>query len=188
MILAYDTETTGKYNFNLPHDHPSQPHICQFAGVLVTGDKRILHEISIPIKPDGWVLTEELTAIHGWTTEDCEKYGMPIEEVVKLFHHLQSLATIKVGHNLGFDEKMMLRSGATLLDVPIYDTMHKSTGVCKIPKASGGYKWPKLNEAYKHFFGKEFEGAHNAMKDIKATLAIYFKLRELEHESGTYSS
>lgn len=181
MIFAYDTETTGKYNFKLPPDHPSQPHICQFAGVLVTGDKRIIQEISIPVKPNGWKLTEELTAIHGWSQEDCEKYGMPIEEVVKLFHHMQSLATIKVGHNLGFDEKMMQRSGATLITerMPIYDTMFKGTDVAKIEKVGGGYKWPKLGELYQHLFGVELQNAHNAMVDIKATLRIYFKLREM---------
>lgn len=47
----------------------------------------------------------------------------------------------------------------------------------------GGYKNPNLQEAYKHFFGVEFEGAHDAMADVRACRDVFFKLNELE-ENG----
>ena len=31
--------------------------------------------------------------------------------------------------------------------------MKLSTDICKLPSPRGGYKWPKVEEAHKHFFG-----------------------------------
>jgi len=31
-----------------------------------------------------------------------------------------------------------------------------------------------LSEAYRHAFGKDFDGAHDAMSDIRATKDVYF--------------
>lgn len=42
------------------------------------------------------------------------------------------------------------------------------------------YKNPRLIEAYQHFFQKDFEGAHDAMADVRACRDVYFKLHELK--------
>jgi hypothetical protein len=52
--------------------------------------------------------------------------------------------------------------------------MLSSTGICKIPKKQG-YKWPKLSEAYQHFFGEELKDAHDALVDVMACKRIYFE-------------
>ena len=50
--------------------------------------------------------------------------------------------------------------------LPTYCTMNEMTDVCKLPgKFAGKYKWPKLQEAYRHAFGKDFDGAHDALAD-----------------------
>lgn len=41
------------------------------------------------------------------------------------------------------------------------------------------YKNPRLSEAYQHFFNKDFEGAHDAMADVRACRDVYFELRKL---------
>jgi hypothetical protein len=56
--------------------------------------------------------------------------------------------------------------------------MKASTDLCKLPSQfkRGGYKWPKLQEAYKHFFGEEFASAHDAMADLRACRRVFFHL------------
>ena len=41
-------------------------------------------------------------------------------------------------------------------------------------------KAPKLHEAYKHFFERDLDGAHDAMTDCLACKDIFFKIREIE--------
>jgi len=47
------------------------------------------------------------------------------------------------------------------------------TPICDIPGPYGP-KWPRLQEAHKHVFGKEFDGAHDALADVIACKNIYF--------------
>ena len=41
---------------------------------------------------------------------------------------------------------------------------------------SRGYKMPKLVELYKHFYGCEFDNAHNADGDVRALLRCLSKM------------
>ena len=74
------------------------------------------------------------------------------------------------------DDIQTLRS---VIDIskPRFCTMKSTTDICRIPSPRGGYKWPKLGEAYKHFFGEELQGAHDAMNDVRAAMRIYFHLK-----------
>jgi len=38
------------------------------------------------------------------------------------------------------------------------------------------YKNPSLQEAYRHLFGRNFVGAHDAMADVRACRDVYFAL------------
>jgi DNA polymerase III epsilon subunit-like protein len=61
--------------------------------------------------------------------------------------------------------------------------MHAATPVCKIlhakPRHDQDYKWPKLSEAYRYFFGRALEGAHDALVDVKACRDVYFEMKRL---------
>ena len=41
-------------------------------------------------------------------------------------------------------------------------------------------KLPKLTEAYQHFFGKDFDGAHSAMANVNAYIEVYFEIKDIE--------
>jgi DNA polymerase-3 subunit epsilon len=47
-------------------------------------------------------------------------------------------------------------------------------------KVMGGKSGHTLGEAYKHFTGKDFENAHNAIHDVRACLEVYFGIQDLE--------
>ena len=51
-----------------------------------------------------------------------------------------------------------------------------------------GWKMPKLIEAYKHFTGREMEGAHSALCDAKGCMEVYFAIQELQQEPAQASA
>jgi len=50
-------------------------------------------------------------------------------------------------------------------------------------KVIGG-KYPKLIDAYRHFFGGMFEGQHSAMGDVNACIVVYFAIKDLESQKA----
>ncbi len=55
-------------------------------------------------------------------------------------------------------------------------TMQSTTNFCAI-EGYYGYKWPKLSELHIKLFGKDFEEAHDASIDIKATAKCFWELK-----------
>lgn len=56
--------------------------------------------------------------------------------------------------------------------------MKISTNICKLPNARGGYKWPKVEEAHKHFFGdvgyvEKHRGADDAFHEADIVFKLY---------------
>lgn len=177
-ILFFDVETNG-----LPKNG-KQPNICQFAAIVQNKDKAIKY--SNIIKPNGWTIPDETAKIHGITTERAHDEGVPIAEVLAWFWNAVANCETIVAHNLYFDERVILaesaRQGLPFENITIgkYCTMRKTKSLCELPLTDkqaaagfGGFKNPKLQEAHLHFFGKEFENAHNAIADVKACRDIY---------------
>jgi len=63
-----------------------------------------------------------------------------------------------------------------------------ATQILKIPPTSKmisqglihQFKPANLRESYRHFFGNDFENAHNAMADVNACIAVYFAIKDME--------
>lgn len=187
MYLFFDTETTNLYNLKAPHDDPSQPHIVQLAACLtdamgnVMGSMNMIIASPVPSEP-------KALEAHGITDEIVKRFGMPLTEALNTFWMLQEKAETLIGHNVSFDRKMLRtafhRAGlhnflAEFEKRRTFCTMQASTPLCKLP-GSRGYKWPKLVEAYRHFFDEELEGAHDAMIDVMACKDVFFALRALK--------
>jgi len=186
MKLFFDTETTGFVKTGLHLGHIEQPRIVQLAAVLTDEHGKELSSLNSIIEPEDFEIPEEATKVHGITTEYARKYGADIKGALGMFMILATKADLLVCHNVAFDLAMIqielvrkpmgIPAAESLKQFPVYCTMKESTNVCKIPKASGGYKWPKLSEAYRHAFGKDFDGAHDAMADTRAMKELYFWL------------
>ena len=199
MIIIYDTETTGLPLWNKPSEHPDQPRIVQLAALLTDDDGNKQASMDLLIRPDGFTIPEEVTKIHGISTERATACGVTISEALSVFFSLWSCASLRIGHGQAFDERMvrieMKRPGAQSFGVDqddwkagqSYCTMQKSKPILKLPPTDkmmaagrGGFKTPKLSEAYEHFIGNELIDAHDAMVDVIATQAVYLKLKEQE--------
>jgi len=182
--LFFDTETTGlPKSWKAPvSDTGNWPHIVQIAWALFDdGGKQLAFQDHI-IKPEGFVIPESATAIHGISTEKALQEGRLGAEVLKDFSGAVQNAERLVAHNLDFDEKMvrveLLRLGMPDVFGTIQKicTMKASTKYCKIPGPYGD-KWPKLSELHIKLFEVDFEDQHNAASDVLCCAKCFFELR-----------
>ena len=184
--LIYDTETTGFPLWKEQSDHPGQPHLVQLAAHLVDlNTKNVLQTIDLVVRPDGWVIPSEVSAIHGITTEYAQEVGIREDTVLDLFADLHDKCSIRIAHNESFDARIIRIGMKRFFDADVADkyktgkaecTCVMATPIVKCPptdrmkaKNMNGYKKPNMGEAYRHFTGKELENAHTAIADVNAS-------------------
>lgn len=185
--LIFDTETTGvPKNYKAPmSDLDNWPRIIQLAWVLYSDAGDFIAGRKDLIKPDGWVVpTEKFWVENGFTQEQNMNEGIPIAEALGYFiQQINTTAHTLVAHNFNFDFNIlgaeMIRSNMKAQRrLKKVCTMLSSVDFCKLP-AKYGFKWPKLIELHIKLFNEGFEGAHDALADVKACGKCFFRLREL---------
>lgn len=195
--LVFDTETTGLVKDKFPPEHPDQPRLVQLAVVQLDDDLNVIQKVSVIIKPDGFIIPEQASDIHGITQEKAEKYGLPIKSVLSVFNQMCLQSVRLVAHNLKFDQ-LLIRSETARNKVPdrtlamdVYCTMEESRDLVAIQPtkkmvAAGmtQYKNPSLAEAYRHFTGEDLVGAHDAIVDVMATIEVYRHIKDNGSEQG----
>lgn len=191
MKMAYDTETTGLPIWKEPSESEAQPHIVQFAAIIVDAETReTKQDIDIIIRPDGWVIPQETIDVHGITMERAMDEGVPESTVVEWINDNWNADLLRIGHNQSFDERIIriaLKRYGNDANVETWKAGVKAcTGLLAKPimqmppRGRFGWKMPKLTEAYKHFTGEDLQDAHSAMADARACLEVYFKIQDLE--------
>lgn len=186
ITVVFDLETQGLPDFNARARDPHQPHIVQYAAILFDGAKEVESYQAI-VKPDGWVIPDEVAAIHGITNEIALAKGIPEVEVATHFLAWVRHCGLVVAHNDTFDRFLMriaFRRFNLIEDAddpwwkafPRFCTMRAMTNACNLPGKYGKPKWPKLGEAYRHAFGEELVGAHDALVDVRACARLFFWL------------
>ena len=188
LLCFYDTETTGKPNWKEPSDSPTQPHLVELAAVLVDSETReIVDRLHHIIKPDGWIIEDDVIAIHGITNERAHAEGYPESFATVAFSNFHARAGKRIGHSEQFDARIMRIAhkrylGAEMADefkaAPAECTCWLARPVCAIPNPGkrSGIKLPTLSEAYLSLTGKPHDGAHGAMADTLACMEVYFAL------------
>jgi DNA polymerase III epsilon subunit-like protein len=174
-----DTETNGLPNYKLPADDPAQPRLAELAMVLLDEKFNVLSKLRLLVKPDGWQMTAEATAINNLTDEILAKDGVPILDAIIQYRNVIESGFVLAAYNAQHDLKVMRgemrRAGLDDLfeRTPNVCLMRASTGVCKIERMApgGGFKFPKLSEACK-FFGVEQGAAHSAEDDTRCAVEI----------------
>lgn len=192
LALFYDTETTGLPLFSEPSEDPRQPHIVQLASALVDLDSwKTLASLDVIIRPDGWEIPAETSAIHGITTEVALQVGVPADSALELHLDLWRRASVRIAHNESFDARLV-RIGLMrhfVNDAALHDewkagqalcTQVLSTPILKLPPTAkmiaarrNHHKSANLGEAFEFFTGRKLEGAHRAMVDVEACIEVY---------------
>lgn len=195
-VVFYDTETTGLPLFKQPSEHPDQPHIVQLGACLVDIDTRkVLSTIDVMCKPDGWLIPDEVAAIHGITTEMAGDLGVPESLAVEMLLDLVGERT-RIGHNEPFDARVVRIACMRHFEPSQADawkdgdaecTALLATPILKIPptdrmKSAGftKFKTANLREAVLHFTGKPLENAHSALADVHGCMSVWFAIKDLQ--------
>ena len=186
MYLFFDTETTGlPRNWQAPvSDLSNWPRMVELAWRLCEEDGTCVESRSVVVRPDGFTIPAEASAVHGITTERALAEGVELEPLLVDFARAVDASRVLVAHNVRFDEKIV---GAELLRTGVpsqfesrarYCTMTTSTELCAIPSRYG-FKWPKLPELHQRLFGTIPEGAHAAGADVEACARCFFEMMRL---------
>lgn len=196
MILFFDTETTGLPDFRARSAELTQPHIVQLALLLCEDDGTEVDRNCVIVKPNGWVIPPEVTAIHGISHEQALDEGMPEDFATGLFIGMYGRASLRVAHNESFDRRIMriamTRAGIERADIeaiearPSFCTCRNSVDILNLPPSekmiAAGFikpKTPKLSECIQHFFGEELTKAHDAMGDAEDCRRVYLHLKSI---------
>jgi DNA polymerase III subunit epsilon len=185
MFLFFDTETTGlPRNWRAPiSDSDNWPRLVQLAWSWYDKEGNFWESYNYIIKPEGFVIPDEVAKIHRITQERALNEGISLEEALEIFSRDVKKADLIVGHNIDFDDKIVSAELYRKQKPLILDTVNKactmklSVDVCKIPSPRGGYKWPNLAELHQFLFQTGFEDAHDAMVDVEACARCFFALK-----------
>ncbi|MFD2232801.1 3'-5' exonuclease [Phaeospirillum tilakii] len=186
-ILFFDTETTGLPDKRAPSDAKHQPHVVQLAGLLTDDDGAERACLNLIINP-GVPIPAGAAKVHGITDEVARQFGIHPKLAALAFRAMAAKADLLVAHNIEFDLALM----ATLfqrndleqaLPERRFCTMEASTPILNLPPTpkmiAAGFnkpKPPKLEEAYRHFTGRDLVGAHDALADVRGCRDVYFAI------------
>ncbi len=171
--LIFDTETTG---------FPPSARLVSIAWQIWDDDNFIEKDYYV-IRPDGFEIPWQAAKVHGITTEIALEQGVDLKGVIDKFNEKVNQVDTVVAHNYGFDSKIVngefkrLKIAGNLDNKQVIDTMLSTTDYVKLPGRYGKYKWPKLEELYRHLFGEDFDDAHSADADVDATVKCFIELK-----------
>lgn len=185
IVIVFDTETSGLIK------DTDFPHILQLSYVVynTTVNSIVTIEDDYINIPDSIKISSDSRKVHGITKELCKEKGIPIVDALHKFNRYMIMTDKVVGHNVEFDIRMVLaesyRNKISMVfnEENVICTMKESVNVCKIKmnsKNSGNefYKFPRLNELYFHYYGKEPKNTHNSLVDILLCLVCFGNLYE----------
>jgi len=181
----FDTETTGKpIDWNAPVTNISNwPRLVQIAYIVYDKNGNELSANQFIIKPNGYLIPQESVKIHGITNEKANEHGVTLSSVLNILYDQISKVNCLVAHNINFDEKVL---GAEFLRNNMDNILSEKTKICTMELSTdfcaisgyNGYKWPKLSELYYKLFEHQYDNAHNAYSDIRATAKCYWELKK----------
>jgi DNA polymerase-3 subunit epsilon len=178
MYLFIDTETTGV----TPGDR-----IVSIRCMFFDSKGRETSSMYTLVKPEGFSIPAEATAIHGITTAKALRDGYSLVSVLdSITAEIARLSPNNlIGHNVSFDLGMVIREYScarkpeSLSQMDTFCTMKETTQICRLPGKYGDYKWPKLDELHRHLFGEGLKDAHDARADVEACARCFFELQRL---------
>ena len=206
MILFFDTETTGirKGGFI--------PRVVQIGALLTDNQGKTVGELNLLLLPDGFQnIPIEASNVHGFSTDFVKNHGVDRYMGLSAFFAMMEQADTVVAHNAEYDMDLLqietdyykdIHNDAQastiwqsiLSEAKVFCTMLNSREILKLPLSEAQasffkdkgidqqYKNPRLEEAHIYFMGYNFEGAHDAMADVRACKDVYFKLHSLKEE------
>lgn len=180
MYLFFDTETTGR--------NPHTARLVQLAFIVADEGGKTTETYNEVIKPVGFSIPKQASAIHGITQKEALETGVECKEAVEALHSAIIRTNVVVCHNFGYDIKIIDNEighhcifGKKMSGLKYICTMLGSMHFCNLPNPYGydNPKYPRLSELHEKLFGCDFDNAHNALADVQATMKCFFELKRL---------
>jgi len=203
--LIFDVETTGLLPPKTVSDVRKMPYILQLSFVVYDLSlRRVIKMVDIVIKiPESVIVREKITKLTGITREMCDAQGAQIQAGLREFYKDYMTCDYIVGHNIGFDKKMLKieisrhlpelvitcpnigklfdKDFERELGIANYCTMQQGRKTCNLKRTNVRgreyIKSPKLAELYFHLFGRVPENLHNSIVDTYATMGCFLKMK-----------
>lgn len=186
MEFIFDTETTGLpkkkgYTFDDPKNLQSYDSARLVSISWIISQKHSpVKQAYFVIRPDGFVIPPESTAIHGISQEQAMQEGIPLSNVLREMLDALKGCTALVAHNITFDVNVVAseayRTGCTEL-ASIITSLSRICTMQKGREVMGTKKYPKLSELYTFLHnGKSITGAHNAQYDTLHCYQCFTKM------------
>jgi DNA polymerase-3 subunit epsilon len=183
-VLVIDFETTGIVKDG-NSDFLAQPGIVQIGAVLIgqapgRDTLEMLTEFNTLINPEIAQWEPGAMKVHGLTPEKVASKPTFFEIFPKLAEFAKG-CDAWVGYNNKFDKDVLwyqlLRYGFERhFPWPPHDIDIMKIASAKLNiQGKRGQKWPKLVDAYRETFGRDYSGAHDAMADVRATGELYIE-------------
>jgi DNA polymerase III epsilon subunit-like protein len=180
MIL--DTETSGFGNSDA---------VLQIAFQVYSEGGTLLHEGRQYFNHSyEYEISEGALKVNGLTKEFLATKGISGDANIKMalsnLGYMIDRCDLFIAHNVSFDWRMLQNEWARY--GLFQDTQHvKTTTFCTqndpaikafvgARDKNNNIKAPKLAELHQKLFGEEFDGAHDALADVKATAKCFFEL------------
>ena len=192
LTMVLDVETTGfpdklgfygYYNYTNTSKYDNA-RIIQLSWGLYDDIGNLLKLVDLIVKPNGFIIKND--DIHGITNEFANNEGNDIKIIFKkLLTDLKKTSTI-VGHNLMFDENVILSELHRNKFNLTIDEFKKKKKCCtglgteqllKIKLEHGKYKMPTLQELYFWCFKENIAITHNSKYDVINTAKCYFYIK-----------
>jgi DNA polymerase III epsilon subunit-like protein len=209
LVLVYDTETTGLPKKGIKkapclEEEKLYPHIVQLSYILYDiSNNEIVKLYDNVIKINSEIhISQESVALHHITREIMDEKGIHIVDALKSFMNDFEKADIVVGHNISFDNNMILIEMIRNIEnfeqsiistfsqsTKFYCTMMNTIDLCAIKtfykNSNKSYnKFPKLVELYSHLFQLTPTKLHNSLNDVVLCLQCFCKIQSGEDISG----
>lgn len=155
--------------------------MVQLGAIRVDEDtKQVKQTLDVVIRPDGWMIPAATIEVHGITQEYAASVGVPEKLAVQMIMEM-SLGCKRIAYNTTFDNRIIRIAAKRYLGDLAADCWKEGEYECAMilaRKVMGEKSNQKLEVAYKHFVGSELIGAHNALNDTYACMAVYFAAKE----------
>lgn len=195
--LFFDTETNGIKTWDNPNFQLRAVQLGAILQDVETG--RVLGELNLIIDQEHKPIPAGASNVHGISDELAARVGVSKTLADSLFAEFINRADLIVAHNIQYDLDVladdMPASNASVKGKQTFCTMKGSLYIVKAPLSDkqkqyftskglmpdAPYKVPSLLETFSHFYGKPFEGAHDAMVDIRACRDVFLTLLEQKY-------
>jgi DNA polymerase III epsilon subunit-like protein len=175
-ILFLDCETTSINEYEYP------PRLVSFSWALTTLEGVLIDANDLLIKPEGFVIDDKSTRIHGISNDKACEFGVLLDDAKRIFETSSNYYEVAavVGHNLEFDIDVLKGENFGEIEqlqnfCEFICTMKSATKLLKEFES----KWPRLNELFYFCFKRYPISSHNSLQDVHSTMLIYFKMVEL---------